>query len=59
MTNKILETLGVILALAGLLIAVTAALYIAFAIYTPAGWLLTGIAIFTIGAMLGGGGYSR
>ncbi len=59
MTNKILEGAGFVLALFGLLIAVAAVLYIAFSIYVPAGWLLLGIILFSIGVILGGGGYRR
>ncbi len=59
MANKIIESLGFGLALIGLLIAVAAVLYIAFSIYTPAGWLLTGVALFIVGVILGGGGYRR
>lgn len=55
MASKIIETLGFVLALIGLLTAVVATLYIAFSLYAPAGWLLTGVVLFLTGVILGGG----
>ena len=54
-----IETLGFVLALTGLLIVVAAILDIAFSLYAPAGWLCVGVVLFLIGVTLGGGGYRR
>ena len=59
MNNRMIETLGSVLATIGLLIAVAAILDIAFSIYAPVGWLCVGIVLFVIGVILGGGGYRR
>lgn len=59
MNNRMIETLGFMLALTGLLIAVAAILDIAFSLYAPAGWLCVGIVLFVIGVILGGRGYRR
>lgn len=59
MNNRMIEMLGFVLALTGLLIAVAAILDIAFSLYAPAGWLCVGIVLFIIGVILGGGGYRR
>lgn len=59
MNNRMIETLGFVLALTGLLIVVAAILDIAFSLYAPAGWLCVGVVLFLIGVTLGGGGYRR
>lgn len=59
MNNRMIETLGFVLALVGLLIAVAAILDIAFSLYTPAGWLCVGVVLLLVGVILGGGGYRR